>query len=115
MLLSDMGVLASTLRGGQAPWRSRTEWRQAGGGTEASIDVLIGGQRFAAREVQLADRPALSGIVLRSRNEVVARLRGIETMVVVIGLVCVAIAAAGSLWITRILSPTTMVGEKQTG
>jgi hypothetical protein len=36
-------------------------------------------------------------------------------MVVVIGLVCVAVAAAGSLWITRILSPKTMVGEKQTG
>ena len=114
ILFSDTDVLASTLRGGQAPWRSRSEWRQAGGGVEQATEVLIAGQRFAAREVRLSDRPAVSGIVLRSRNEVVARLRSIETMVVAIGLLSAAIAAAGTLWITRIMSPRTVAGETRT-
>lgn len=104
VILSDTGVLASTLRG-QAPWRSRTEWRQTGGSTERATDVLVAGQRFAAREMQLAERPAISGIVLKSRNEVTAPFRSMETVVIVVGLLGVAVAAAGSLWIARLLSP----------
>jgi len=115
ILLSDTDVLASTLRGDQPPWRSRSEWLQAGGSAEQATDVRLAGHQFAAREVRLADRPVVSGIVLRSRNEVVARLRSIETMVVAIGLFCAAVAAAGTLWITRIMSPRTVVGETRTG
>ena len=72
MLLSDRGVLASTLRAGQTPWRSREEWRRAGGRTDRSTVVDIGVQRYAAREVVLAERPSLSAV---SSNRAMKRSR----------------------------------------
>ena len=103
VLLSDTGVLASTLRAGQTPWRSREEWRRAGGRLDGATEVSIGAQRFAAREVVLADRPALGAIVLKSRDEAMAPFRRIQDGVLVIGLLCAAVAAVGSLWIARTL------------
>ena len=104
VLLSDTSVLASTLRGGQTPWRSRDEWRRAGGRLDRVTEVSIGAQQFAAREVLLADRPALGAIVLKSRDEVIAPFRRIQNGVIAIGLLCAAVAAAGSLWIARTLT-----------
>ena len=101
LLLSDTGVLASTLRGEQTPWRSRDEWRRAGGRTDRSTGVDIGAQRFAAREVVLADQPALSAVILKSRDEAIEPFRRIQNGIVLIGLLCAAVAAAGSLWIAR--------------
>ena len=101
LLLSDTGVLASTLRGEQTPWRSRDDWRRAGGRTDRSTGVDIGAQRFAAREVVLADQPALSAVILKSRDEAIEPFRRIQNGIVLIGLLCAAVAAAGSLWIAR--------------
>ena len=99
-------MLASTLRGADTPWRSRDEWRRAGGGPDHSIGVDIGVQRFAAREVVLADQPALSAVILKSRDEAIEPFRRIQNGIVLIGLLCAAVAAAGSLWIAR----TTIAG-----
>jgi hypothetical protein len=104
VLVSETGVLASTLRAGQTPWTSREGWRNAGGRLDGATEVSIGGQRFAAREVRLADRPALGAIVLKSRDEAIAPFRRIQDGVLVIGLLCAAVAAAGSLWIARTLT-----------
>jgi hypothetical protein len=104
VILSDTGVLASTLRAGQTPWRSRDEWHRSGGRTDGATEVSIGAQRFAAREVRLADRPAIGAIVLKSRDEAVAPFRRIQDGVIVIGLLCVSVAALGSLWIARTLT-----------
>jgi hypothetical protein len=111
VILSDTGLLASTLRAGQTPWRSRDEWRRAGGRSDGASEVSIGSQRFAAREVRLADRPAIGVIVLKSRDEAIAPFRRIQDGVIVIGLLCAAVAAAGSLWIARTLAAPSPNGE----
>jgi hypothetical protein len=104
VILSDTGLLASTLRAGQTPWRSLDEWRRAGGRSDGATEVSIGAQQFAAREVRLAERPAVGAIVLKSRDEAIAPFRRIQDGVIVIGLLCAAVAAAGSLWIARTLA-----------
>jgi Protein kinase domain len=106
VLLSDRGVVASTLRAGQTPWSSRDQWRRAGVGADRELELAIGGQPFAAREVVLSDRPGISAIVLKSRDEVIAPFRRIQNGVLLIGLLCAAIAAAGSLWIAKTLAST---------
>jgi len=103
VLVSSAGVLASTLRSAQTPWRSGDDWRRAGGRTDRSIDVMVGVQQFVAREVVLADQPPLSAIVLRSRDEAIEPFRRIQSGVILIGLLCAAVAAAGSFWIARML------------
>ena len=98
VLLSNTSVLASTLRAGP-PWRSLSEWRNAGGRTDRSLDVRIGSQQFAAREVKLADNPALSAITIKSRDDAIGPYRRIQRGLLVIGLLGIAAAVAGSLWI----------------
>jgi hypothetical protein len=110
LLLSDSRVLASTLRGAHTPWRSRDEWRRAGGRADRSIAVDIGVQRFAAREVVLSDKPPLSAVIIKSRDEAIEPFRRIQNGIVLIGLLCAVVAAAGSIWIAR----TAMSGLRQT-
>jgi hypothetical protein len=104
VLLSATSVLASTLRTAQPPWRSRDDWRRAGGRADRStavtdvIDVTLGTQQFAAREVVLADEPALSAVVLKSRDEAIDPFYRIQNGVLLIGVVCAAAAAAAILW-----------------
>jgi hypothetical protein len=112
VLLSDRGVVASTLRAGQAPWSSREEWRRAGGNTDRGIEVAVGGQPFAAREVPLSDRPGISAVLLKSRDEVIEPFRRIQNGVLLIGLLCAAIAAAGSFWIAKTLAATWPSGSR---
>jgi len=106
VLLTDRDVVASTLRAVQTPWSSREQWRRAGGSTDRGVELTIGGQPFAAREVVLSDRPGISAIVLKSRDEVIAPFRRIQNGVLLIGLLCAAIAAAGSFWIAKTLAST---------
>jgi len=101
VLLSNRSVLASTLREGQTPWRSRDEWQRAGGRTDRSTIVDIGVQRYTAREVVLAERPSLSAVILKSRDEAIEPFRRIQQGILLIGLLTAAIAAAGSIWIAR--------------
>jgi hypothetical protein len=103
LLLSDRGVLGSTLRSGEMPWQSRDEWRKAGGRADGAIDVDVGARRFAAREVVLADKPAVSAVVLESRDEAIAPFRGMKTGVIVIGLLGILVAVIGSVLIRRSL------------
>jgi protein kinase-like protein len=111
ILLSDSGVLASTLRGANTPWRSRDEWRRAGGRPDRSTDVDIGAQRFAAREVVLAEKPPLSVVILKSRDEAIEPFRRIQSGIALIGLLCAVVAAAGSVWIAR----TAISGLQRSG
>jgi len=101
VLLSGRALVSSTLRNGQAPWRSRDDWRRAGGRADRAVDVTIGTEQFAAREVVLAAEPPLSAVVLGSRDEAIEPFRRIQNGVLVIALVCVGLAATGILWIGR--------------
>jgi Protein kinase domain len=101
VLLSNRAVLASTLRAGQTPWRSREEWRRAGGRPEGSIVVDLGVQRFTAREVVLAEQPSVSAVILKSRDEAIEPFRQIQRGIVIIGLLAAAAAAASSIRIAR--------------
>ena len=101
VLLSDRRVLASTLREGQTPWRSRDEWHRAGGRPDRSAVVDIGVQRYTAREVVLAEQPSLSAVILKSRDEAIEPFRRIQQGILLIGLLTAVIAAAGSFWIAR--------------
>jgi hypothetical protein len=109
LVLSDRGVVASTLRAGQTPWRSREAWREAGGRADLAIDVTIGTQRFAAREVVLADEPPLSAVVLESRDEAIEPFRRMQTGAIAIGLLCIVVAGIGSLWLRRSLASESSV------
>ena len=104
VLLSDRRFVASSLRAGQTPWQSREEWRAAGGSAERSIDVAIGTQRYAAREVVLARDPSIAAIVLKSREEAIQPFRRIQTGVLVIGLLSILVAVIGSVWIARVVA-----------
>jgi hypothetical protein len=101
ILLSDDEVLASTLLATQTPWQSLGAWRAGGGRADRSIEVGIGPQRYAAREVPLTEVPAVSAIVVKSRDEAIEPYRGIERGVVGIGILAVALAIFGSVWLWR--------------
>ena len=74
---------------------------RAGGRSDRATSVDIGVQRFAAREVVLAEQPSVSAVVLKSRDEAIEPFRRIQDGIVLIGLLCALVAAAGSLWIAR--------------
>ncbi|MGH9347935.1 MAG: hypothetical protein ACRD26_11805, partial [Vicinamibacterales bacterium] len=101
VVLVATGVLGSTLRGSQSPWPSLQSWRDAGGRTDRAMAVVVGAQRFAAREVPLSERPALSAIVARSRDDASEPLRRLRGGLTLIALAGVAVAVAGAFWITR--------------
>jgi aminoglycoside phosphotransferase (APT) family kinase protein len=109
VLLTGSAVVASTLRAGQTPWTSRAEWRAAGGNTDRAIDVPIGTQRFVAREVVLAETPALSVVVLKSRDDLVAPFRRIETATVMVSAIAALIAAIGSFLLARVVGSAMRV------
>ena len=103
VLLGEPGLLASTLRAGQTPWQSRDQWRAAGGNVDHWIEVPIGAQRFAAREVVLGSSPPLSAVVLKSRDEAMAPFRHIQTAVLLVGVISSIVAVIGSIWIARVI------------
>ena len=104
LLLTETGVLASTVRGG-TPWRGRADWRRIAGSNRMA-ETRIGADRMIAREVVLAEKPELSAIVLKSLDEASASLRPIQNAVLLFGMLWLAGAAAGSFWIARLLRPT---------
>lgn len=104
LLLSETGVLASTIRGG-VPWRFRGDWRRVAG-SDSMAEVTLGADRMIAREVVLAEELGLSAIVLKSPDEASAMLRRIQNGVMLFGLLSLAGAAAGSFWIARLLRST---------
>jgi hypothetical protein len=104
LLLSDENTLASTLREGQQPWASLKAWRAAGGGSDGFLDVEIGSQRYAAREVSIRSQPAVSVIVVKSRDDVGSAYVGIERGVIIIGVTAIGLVLAGGLWWSRRLT-----------
>jgi serine/threonine protein kinase len=108
VVLSASGVLASTLPGGQAPWKSLIEWRQQGGRADRASEVLIGTRRFAAREVPLVQEPPVSAIVAQSRDDALQPFQRIQTALLVLGMFGVFAAAFASWW----LSSSRRIGGK---
>jgi hypothetical protein len=105
VLVFQHRAAASTLRTA-APWRTRDEWRGAGGGPDRSASVAVGVQQFIGREVPLVDKPAVSAVLLASRDEADAPFAGIQTSLAVLALVGFAAAAIGGVFITRSLAST---------
>jgi serine/threonine protein kinase len=97
VLVSDGAVLGSTLRSGQNPWPSLAAWRASGGSAGVPIETRIGADTYFAREVPLATRPAVSVIILRSRDEAFGPYDRVKTTVLVVLLVVVA-ATIVVLW-----------------
>ena len=113
VLLSPSGLLASTLRAGQTPWRSLQAWRDQGGRTDQSIDVRIGTQRFAARQVTLVETPPLVAVVVKSRDEAVVPYRRIERGLMLLALVAAVLAVLASFRLPRaITSALSSPGRK---
>ena len=100
VILSKDDLIGSTLQTAETPWRSLTAWHASGGAADRFIDVPIGSRRFVAREVPLADSPSVSVIVLNSRDDVMQSFRGIESGLFPIGVVALAAAILGSLWLS---------------
>ncbi len=98
VVMSENGLLASTLRDTRMPWTSLKEWRQQGGRVDRVSDVRLGVRRFAAREVRLVEDPPLSVIVAKSRDEAVAPFRQIQGGLLTVGLVCAGACLAILYW-----------------
>jgi serine/threonine protein kinase len=104
VLLSKDDVIGSTLQSAETPWRSLEAWHRAGGAADRVIDVSIGSRRFAAREVPLAANPPVSVIVLNTQDELTQSFRGLESSLLVIGVVALGAAILGSVWLSRQLT-----------
>ncbi len=102
VLLSETQVLASTLRTAQIPWRSLAAWRTSGGRADDIVNVRIGTQEYAARELNLAEQPALSVILVRSREEALAPYRRMQRALLLLGLAVLTVAVMGALWLPRV-------------
>ena len=98
VLLSDNAALGTTLRSGQNPWGSLGAWRASGGSSGTPIEARIGADIYFAREVPLATRPAVSVIIIRSRDEAFRPYDRVLTTVLVILLVVVTAAISTAWW-----------------
>jgi tRNA A-37 threonylcarbamoyl transferase component Bud32 len=101
LLLSDESVLASTLRAGQTPWTSLQDWQGQGGSSDQFLNVQIGTQRYAARAVPLSNSPAVSAILVKSRDDAGASYAGIERGVLGIGIAATLLVLLAGLWWSR--------------
>jgi hypothetical protein len=103
VLLTDRQVLASTLRSAQTPWRSLADLkagtRSAGGFGEVQIGTL----RYATREVSLSDAPAVSAIILKSRDEAIGPYLRMQRGLLVLGVVALGGVFLGALWLWKLL------------
>jgi serine/threonine protein kinase len=98
LLLSEQGVLASTLRDRETPWASLKAWQTNGGGTDRFINTRIGAQRYAAREVRLSTEPAVSIVIVKSRDDRRAPYGDIERGLVILGLIALSLVLLGGRW-----------------
>jgi hypothetical protein len=110
VLLSDSALLASTLTGGVAPWKSLEDWRRQGGRNDRATMIDIGARRFAAREVPLTRELAVSAVIAKSRDDALEPFRRIQSGLVVIGLVAAAAALLTSLWLSKAISASARAG-----
>jgi hypothetical protein len=96
VVLLSQGLVASTLREPDTPWRSLQEWRETGGTAAAFTAVAIGGRRYNAQEVPLSLEPPLSAVVARLRADAAAPYRELQRglPVVLIAAAALALAAA---------------------
>ncbi len=101
VLLSEQQLLASTLRAVQTPWTSLQAWRAGGGRTDHFVDVSISGLRYAAREVSLASKPALSAIIVKSRDEAAGPYARIERGLLITGLAALVAVLLSGVWLSR--------------
>jgi hypothetical protein len=101
VLLSEQQLLASTLRAVQTPWDSLQAWRANGGSANRFVDVAIGGQPYAAREVSLAVKPAVSAILVKSREEAASPYARIERGLLTTGLAALAAVLLSAVWLSR--------------
>jgi hypothetical protein len=101
VLLSAHRVLASTLRAVQTPWSSIADWRSNAGASDRFLEVSIGRQRFAARETALTAEPAVSAIIVTSRDEAVGSYIRIERGLGVIAIAGLALVLLSGLWLKR--------------
>ena len=104
VLLSDSAVLASTLTAGEAPWKSLQDWRRQGGRSDRATMIDIGARRFAAREVPLTQKLAVSAVIAKSRDDALEPFRRIQSGLVVIGLVAAGAALLASLWLSKTIT-----------
>jgi hypothetical protein len=103
VLLSDRQVLASTLRSAQTPWRSLADWKTAAGGADGFGEVQIGTLRYATREVSLSSAPAVSAIILKSREEAIGPYLRMQRGLLVLGVVALGGVLLGAAWLWRMV------------
>jgi hypothetical protein len=103
VLLSDRAVLGTTLRSGQNAWRSLADWRASGGSAAGIIETRIGTQRYFAHEVVLGTRPAVSAVIVRSRDEAFAPYDRLQKGMMVIALIAGAAVLSSALWAPRLV------------
>ena len=102
VLLDTRGVAGTSLRSGQVPWDSLQAFRNAVAREGSTNALTIGNAQYTAKEVLLAKDPEVVAVILASRNDVAASYRGVDSGVLLIGMMgALIVLVAGSLVIRR--------------
>jgi protein kinase-like protein len=104
VLLGSRQMLGTTVRGGQIEWSSLGAWRAAGGSAEGTLHAVVAGRRVALREAPLQQDPAVSALLVTSDDHALEPYRRIQRAVLLGALLVVAVAIAGSWWLSRNLT-----------
>jgi len=109
VILSEAGVLASTILRDRLPWRNARGLSGADVASPVPFELLVDGEQYTALSVPTAPGVPLVAMALQSRDQALAPYRLIQGGLLVLGLVAIAAGIGGSAMLAR--SITRPVGR----
>jgi class 3 adenylate cyclase len=101
VILTDSGLLGSTLPPDRLPWSTAADWRREATGGERVVNIE--GENYAAVALQGAD-PSITYLVLQSRDRALAPYRRIQLGLLAIGALAVVAGIAASAVLARTIT-----------
>ena len=101
VILSDAGVLASTLLRDRLPWRNAAGLSSADQASPLPFEVRLDGERYTALTVPTAPGARLVALTLQSRDQALAPYRLIQGGLLVLGFVAIVAGIGGSAMLAR--------------
>jgi class 3 adenylate cyclase len=101
VILSDTGVLASTLLRDRLPWQNAAGLSSADQASPLPFEVRLDGERYTALTVPTAPGARLVALTLQSRDQALAPYRLIQGGLLVLGFVAIVAGVGGSAMLAR--------------